>query len=70
MEELIKLLKPYTKTVTAFVVGCLQVFSVYVTLNADGTLSPEDVQTLINTIIIALGGTAAVYSLPNKKAAK
>lgn len=60
-------LRPYTKTIVAFLVGILQVLSLYVTLNADGKFSPEDVNAIITSVIIALGGTGAVYQLPNKK---
>jgi hypothetical protein len=61
-------LKPYTKTVVAFVVAVLQVLSLYVALSADGHLSAEDKQALINAVIVGLGGTGAVYALPNRKA--
>lgn len=67
MQDFIHSLKPYTKAITAFVVGCLQVLQVYFGLSTDGNLSPEDVNTLINTVIIALGGTAGVFALPNRK---
>lgn len=60
-------LRPYTKTIVAFLVGSLQVLSLYVTLSTDGKLSPEDLNAMIYAVIIALGGTGAVYQLPNKK---
>lgn len=64
--EAIEKLKPYTKTVVAFIVGVLQVMSLMIMLNADGKLSPEDYNAIITAIIISLGGTAAVYQFPNK----
>lgn len=60
-------LRPYTKAIVAFAVGCLQVASVIVMLNADGKLSAEDVNAVIGAVILAIGGTGAVYQLPNKK---
>jgi len=59
--------KPYVKAITAFVVGALQVLALYVTLNKDGELSPEDLTAIINAIILGLTGTGLVYTLPNKK---
>lgn len=67
MLDFINSLKPYTKAIVAFVVGVLQILSLYFSLNADGSLSGEDVQALINAVIIALTGTGAVYALPNRK---
>lgn len=63
-------LKPYTKTVIAFIVGALQVLALYVTLNDDGKLSAEDMNALIGAIIIAIGGTGAVYQFPNTESQK
>lgn len=62
--------RPYTKAIVAFIVGCLQILSVYITLNADGSLSPEDMNAIIGAVILSLSGTAAVYQLPNKKEKK
>lgn len=59
--------KPYTKAIVAFVVGCLQVLSLFITLTSDGILSAEDQVAIIGAVILALGGTGAVYQLPNKK---
>lgn len=59
-------LRPYTKAIIAFIVGALQILALYITLNADNNLSPEDLQALINAVVLALGGTAAVYQFPNK----
>lgn len=66
--ETVKKMQPYTKAFVAFVVGMLQILSLFVTLNADGRLSPEDINAIIAAMIIALGGTGAVYQLPNKEA--
>lgn len=60
-------LRPYTKSIIAGLVGLLQILALYVTLSADGKLSPEDVNALIGAVIIALGGTGAVYQFPNKE---
>lgn len=64
---MVEKLKPYTKTVVAFIVGMLQITSLFVILNADGRLSPEDVNAIIGAMIIALGGTGAVYQFPNRE---
>lgn len=58
-------LRPYTKTVVAAIIGALQVLQVYVVLSANGMTS-EDWSTLINSVILAIGGTGAVYQFPNK----
>ena len=63
----IKSYKPYAKTIVAVIIGLLQILSVYVVLIADGTFSATDQQAVIQATIIALGGSAAVYSIPNKK---
>lgn len=68
MEAFINSLKPYTKAIVAFIIGVLQVTALYVALNADGELSPDDINAIINATIIALGGTGLVYTLPNTKA--
>lgn len=62
MQELAK----YRKAIVAFIVGMLQVASVYFMVSSDGLVSPTDVQTIINAVILALGGTAGVYALKNK----
>lgn len=67
MEEFINSLKPYTKSIIAFAVGVLQVVALYVALSADGELTPDDINAIINATIIALGGTGLVYTLPNAK---
>lgn len=67
MKQAIEALQPYTKTIVAFIVGCLQVAALYINLTADGNLSSEDLVTIISAIVIALGGTGLVYQLPNKK---
>lgn len=67
--KLLETLRPYTKTITAFVVGLLQILSLYITLNADGRLSAEDQNALIGAVVIALGGTGLVYQLPNRNVA-
>lgn len=67
--KLLESLRPYTKTVTAFIVGLLQILSLYITLSADGVMSPEDQNALIGAVIIALGGTGLVYQLPNRNVA-
>lgn len=59
-------LKPYTKAIIAFVVGGLQVAQLAVQLSPDG-FSPEEYSTIIGAVILALGGTAAVYQFPNRK---
>lgn len=59
-------LRPYTKAIIAGVVGLLQIVQLAVQLSPNG-LSPEDVSTIIGAVILALGGTALVYQLPNKK---
>lgn len=66
--ETLKKAQPYTKAFVAFVVGLLQITSLSIVLNADGKLSPEDINAIIAAVIIALGGTGAVYQLPNKEA--
>lgn len=63
-------LKPYTKTIIAFIVGILQIVALYVTLNNDGKLSSEDTNALIAAVIVALGGTGAVYQFPNTESQK
>lgn len=63
----IKSYKTYAKTIVAIIIGLLQILSLYVVLIADGTLDPTEQQALIQAVIIALGGSAAVYSIPNKK---
>jgi hypothetical protein len=71
-QELLKTLedlKPYVKTIVAAVVGALQVAALFLVLSKDG-LSGADVEALINAVILALGGTGAVYALPNKHKAK
>lgn len=65
--KFMKEMAPYWKAVTAFIVGCLQVLALYVTLSADGKITPEDFNAIIATVILALGGTGAVYQVPNKK---
>lgn len=67
MEKFIKSIKPYTKAIIAGIVGLLQIVSLYVMLSADGLMSPEDVNAIIGAVIIALGGTGAVYQFPNAK---
>lgn len=68
MTDFINSLKPNTKAIVAFVVGCLQVLALYVSLNSDGSISSADLEAIINAIILALTGTGAVWYLPNKKA--
>ncbi len=59
-------LKPYTKSIIAGLVGLLQILQLVVQLSPGG-FSPEDVSSIITAIIVALGGTAAVYQFPNKE---
>lgn len=59
-------LRPYTKSIIAGVVGVLQILQVYVMLSANG-MTPEDVNTLIGSVILAITGTGAVYQFPNKE---
>ena len=61
-------LKPYTKSIIAGLAFLVQLVMLYVTLNADGNLSAEDINALLGNIYVALGGTGLVYALPNKKA--
>lgn len=63
MQELLK----YKKGIVAFVIGALQVLSIYFMLSSDGLMSPTDWQTVINAVILALGGTAGVVAVSNKK---
>lgn len=67
MEKFITSLKPYTKAIVAFIVGCLHIASLVVFLNNDGSFSNADIQAIINAVILNLAGTGAVYQLPNKK---
>jgi len=60
-------LKPYTKAIVAFLVFALQWGVLYLTLTEDNSLSNQDKAALLNNIILALGGTAAVYTFPNRK---
>lgn len=60
-------LKPYTKAIVAFIVGLLQIAQLAVQLSPDG-FTPEEVSAIIGAVILAIGGTAAVYQLPNKEA--
>ena len=39
----------------------------HTTSMVEDTFSNQDVNALINAVILALGGTGAVYALPNKK---
>lgn len=66
MEQFINSLKPYTKAIIAGLIGLLQVVQVYVMLSANG-MTPEDWNTFIGAVILAVGGTGAVYQFPNKK---
>lgn len=66
MEKFINSLKPYTKSIIAGLVGLLQVVQVYVMLSSNG-MTLEDVNTFIGAMILAIGGTGAVYQFPNKK---
>jgi hypothetical protein len=59
-------LKPYTKSIIAGVVGLLQILQLVVQLSPGG-FSTEDVTSIITAVIVALGGTAAVYQFPNVK---
>lgn len=59
-------LKPYTKSIIAGVVGLLQILQLVVQLSPGG-FSPEDISSIITAVIVALGGTAAVYQFPNKE---
>lgn len=68
MENFIKAVRPYTKSIIAGIVGVLQVLSLYIVLNNDGSFSAEDQTAIINAVIIAITGTGAVYQLPNTKA--
>lgn len=63
MQELLK----YKKGIVAGVIGILQILSVYLMLNSDGIMSPTDWQTVINAVILSLGGTAGVVAVSNKK---
>lgn len=67
MKEFIESLRPYTKSILAGITGALQIVALYLTLSADGRVSPEDLNAIIGAVIIALGGTGLVYQLPNKK---
>lgn len=58
-------LKPYTKSIIAGVVGLLQILQLVVQLSPGG-FSTEDVTSIITAVIVALGGTAAVYQFPNR----
>ena len=64
---MLKELAPYTKAIVAFIVSVLQWVILYFILSDDGSLTTQDKTALLNNIILALGGTAAVYTLPNKK---
>lgn len=55
------------KAIAALIIGVLQVASVYLMLSSDGLVSPTDWQAIINTVILALGGTIAVERVTNKK---
>lgn len=59
-------LKPYVKTIVAFVAGVIQVAQLYLTLNADSQLTPDEINALLNAVLVVLTGTGAVYLIPNK----
>jgi len=59
-------LKPYTKSIIAGAVGILQILQLVVQLSPGG-FTTEDITSIIGAIILALGGTAAVYQFPNKE---
>lgn len=67
MNEFLNSLRPYTKSIIAGVVAVLNLVMLFITLNADGKLSPEDMNALIGAVILAIGGTASIYQFPNKK---
>ncbi len=60
-------LKPYTKSLIAAFVGLLQIAQLAVQLSPGG-FGPDELSSLIGAVIIAIGGTAAVYQFPNTKA--
>lgn len=64
---MLKEFTPYTKAIVAFLVFALQWGVLYLTLTEDNSLSNQDKAALLNNIILALGGTAAVYTFPNRK---
>lgn len=70
MDKFIKSLKPYTKSIVAGLAFAVQLAMLYVTLNADGNLSAEDINALLGNVYTALIGTGLVYALPNKKSSK
>lgn len=62
-------LRPYTKSIIAGIVGVLQIAQLAVQLSPDG-FTPDEVSTIIGAVILAVGGTAAVYQFPNTKETK
>lgn len=59
-------LTKYSKSITTFVIGALNVLALYVSLKADGTFSALDQQVVIYAVITWLGGTGAVWAVKNK----
>lgn len=54
------------KAIVSFLSGCIGIYILYVALAADGTLSPDDLNTLLWAALAATGGTAAVHQASNK----
>ncbi len=64
--DFLRQLAPYRKAVVTFVIGVLQILALYVALAANG-ISAEDQVALISSVIVALGGTGAVYAVKNER---
>lgn len=54
------------KAIITFVIGALNVYLLYLTLVADGTLSNQDIQSLVIAGIAWLGGTVLVHQATNQ----
>lgn len=54
------------KTVVSVITGILTVTAVIVSVSSDGYMSGNDWAAVITAIVGVLGGSAAVFSAPNK----
>jgi hypothetical protein len=60
-------LAPYAKAATAFVVGLGGFLTILSTAMADGIMDAQEVTSVLTSLVTWLGGTFAVFQVPNKK---
>jgi hypothetical protein len=60
-------LAPYAKAASAFVVGLGGFLTILSTCMADNIVTTEEAVSILTSLVTWLGGTFAVFQVPNKK---